>query len=832
MGKKGRRKYIQYYISMDLGFCHGPIDSCEQIYFKEKPVLAEDGSDRLTGQSSIAINKPDLFGGNEREGGIQGTVWFSNGDKDQLMPSVFAERVGLTRTTAPGYRGLCHIGLIGDKNSDRAGACVATNSPSVPNMWARLRRASRTLGINQPIIVSSVGFYDSNPIAMIHEAAINSDWGMGGDADDLYAPSFTYAAQICADEKLGLSAFWDRQTTIEEFIAEILDHINGLYFYDPYIGKAKIKLLRDDYDRDSLTQYGPDNANLISFRRKLWGETVNEVTVNFTDAKTGETDSVTYQDIGNIAMQGDVIPQKKSYPYVQSKDIAADLCKRDLQTGAAPLATVQLEVDRTVWKELPGDVIKFKWEPYQIANTYLRVLEVDWGNVTDSKIRVNLIEDIFSFQLAEFELPGGGEWVDPDQDPNSADYLEFPYMFFSVPYTLIQQDFGDRAAPFIENDDNYPVTMVGAIVTPYATKRDDDGNPLPDQHDFQSFYLYMDGTTPTGEKDWIPLGEKTITGHARLGEALPQAPQSRIWIEAKAGGDGPEVGRYCIISNEREEIAEWVMMLEDYGDGSWEVARGVLDTVPRAWPKGVPLYFISESWDGYDLGNNVAYTDEHYKIQPRTSKGLRDLDGCDELITNRPDRHYRPYRPANVKLETIRFGLLDESQGRRTRLDPSDDTWEPREWTVRISWANRNRKMEDSVVRRWTDGDVTPEDGQTTTILIFGSSRTSAGGSGGSMGPPPGTAPHPWGEIARISGLTGTSFDLDIYDYTMQFEDLAIQVMSERDGLESLQGVVIDLSLYIKGYGSDWGYAWGGWPGTQNLDTITGDTYLPRPTSE
>lgn len=100
------------------------------------------------------------------------------------------------------------------------------------------------------------------------------------------------------------------------------------------------------------------------------------------------------------------------------------------------------------------------------------------------------------------------------------------------------------------------------------------------------------------------------------------------------------------------------------------------------------------------------------------------------------------------------------------------------------------------------------------------------------MGPPPGTDPHPWGEIARISGLTGTSFDLDIYDYTMQFEDLAIQVMSERDGLESLQGVVIDLSLYIKGYGSDWGYAWGGWPGTQNLDTISGDTYLPRPTSE
>lgn len=828
--KKGRKKYVQYFLSWDMGFCHGPVDSVEQVYFKEKPVFPEDGSGRvMTPNLVVPINQPELFGGDEREGGIQGDLHVFLGGPDQLQNQAFCDRIGWAINTAPGYRGLVHIGLFGNNVSDNAGACIAANSPSVPPMWARFRRGSYELATNQPIIVNSNNSYDTNPVSFIYEAAINYDWGMGGSPDDLHLPSFIYAANYLGNEGIGISGLWDRQNTIEDFIAEILDHINALYFYDPYIGKARIKLLRNDYDVNSLTQFGPDNCNLLSFRRKLWGETINEVTVNYTDGKTEESASVTFQDPGNVAMQGDVVAQTKSYPFFRTADVASLAAMRDLQTGTAPLASVEFEALRTDWNHLPGDVIKFKWEPYGIENTILRVLEVDWGTVNNAKIKVSLIEDIFSFQLASYNPSQPPIWEDPDQDPNSGDFFDVPAFFFAAPYTLIQQDLSLFAQGNL-GDDKYPQTVIGAVVTPYPLKIDPvTGQPLPDQHDMQSFFLHVDGTDPVGNPTWVNVGEKNITGHAVLDEGLPQAAISVMKIRDKRGGEGPRVGRYCIISDRSEYRSEWVMMLEDLGDGSWRVARGVLDTVPRKWDADTRLFFISWSFDAYDMGNTLAFENEHLKIQPRTSKGLRDLDLCPDRVTNRPDRHYLPYRPANVSIETVYFGGWDETQGRWTG-DEEDDTWEPRRWMIRVTWARRNRTLEDARVRLWTDPDVEPEPGQTTTILIFGS-RMATFGEGGSMGPPTGPEEKPWGEIGRIDGIVGTYHDIDIWAYTQQYEDLAIQVMSQRGEFESLQGLVIDLGLYVKGFGSDYGYAYGGWVPDDSVNRIKGVLSLPKLTS-
>lgn len=100
--------------------------------------------------------------------------------------------------------------------------------------------------------------------------------------------------------------------------------------------------------------------------------------------------------------------------------------------------------------------------------------------------------------------------------------------------------------------------------------------------------------------------------------------------------------------------------------------------------------------------------------------------------------------------------------------------------------------MEDSVVRRWDEADVLPEDGQTTDLII-----TYIGG---------GTE-----TVERVTGLTGTSYTIQV-ENTGQIERLKIKAVAMRDGLESFTGHEITVQLYKKGYGSDWSHFFGGWP--------------------
>jgi hypothetical protein len=837
-GKSNSTIYYEYYISMHFGWCHGPIDQLMQVYFQEKAAL--DAGQEMSGPGSLKIKKTDLFGGFEREGGIIGTIDWRPGTMDQMQSDEMAQRYGYAKENMPGYRGLANLAFHGDSNSDQDGGSVGTNNPQVPSMWARLRRSSKTLGVNTAIIPSPDGvWYNSNPATMLHEILFDGQWGMGADNDDIEIPSFTGSAQTLFDEKFGMSLAWTKQTTIEALCQEILDHINGMMFFNPYTAKMNLKLIRNDYDRATLPSMGPDNAVLKSFQRKLWGETVNEIIVTWTDPTDGtEADTtITYQDPGNIAMQGTVSSETRNYYGIRDETLAANTCMRDLQSSSAPLATISLECLRTNWKHLdgtpimPGDCIKFVWPEYGIVQTILRVLEIDWGTVDSSKLTVNLIEDIFSFDLAQFALPGGPVWTDPAADPNGTGYLQLKAKFFSAPYTQLQQDLGEDAEDALI-DSNYPRIVIGCMVTPdkpiYA-----DGVLVSGQADLQSFIMNTPTVNTLGDPDWLSQGDKSLTAKATLFTSLVPEVRSTLQFKDKYGGEGPQVGRYAIIGNQTSDEfnEEWIMWESQIDDTTWFVRRGVLDTVPANWSGGSIIWFLGESWDAYDRSDTLADVEEEYALQARTSKGIQDFANATHFTTVRPDRPYRPYRPANVKLDGVSFqktpstttlfdyGLLDYSQKIDWGLD-TDDQNEPRapHWTINCSWANRNRKMEENVVLAWDQGDVSPEDGQTTEIWIY--AKKDATGSYGR---------HPEDDtpLDKVVGLTGTSFTLDIVAYTSQLLNMSLRFMSRRGDFVSLQGAPVNLSLYVKGYGSDWDYLYGGWPADAVLHEFEGDIVLP-----
>jgi len=86
---------------------------------------------------------------------------------------------------------------------------------------------------------------------------------------------------------------------------------------------------------------------------------------------------------------------------------------------------------------------------------------------------------------------------------------------------------------------------------------------------------------------------------------------------------------------------------------------------------------------------------------------------------------------------------------------------------VVVTWSNRNRLTEDTVVLPWTGAAVTPETGQTTTVVVKNATSGAV--------------------ITTIDGLTGGTYNL-LKTAFGSAEVGIVRVTSKRDGYESLQG--------------------------------------------
>lgn len=64
-------RYWRYFMGVQIvSLCQGPVDAIRRIIVGER----EAWSGLVTDNSTIYINKPELFGGDDREGGVIGNV--------------------------------------------------------------------------------------------------------------------------------------------------------------------------------------------------------------------------------------------------------------------------------------------------------------------------------------------------------------------------------------------------------------------------------------------------------------------------------------------------------------------------------------------------------------------------------------------------------------------------------------------------------------------------------------------------------------------------------------------------------------------------------------
>jgi hypothetical protein len=101
-GSKKQTIGYRYYLGMHFILCHGPIDSISRIRIEKKTAWIGFN----TG-GSITIDKPTMFGGDEKEGGIQGTIDIEMGAASQVQNSYLTSVLG---AIIPAYRGL--VGVV------------------------------------------------------------------------------------------------------------------------------------------------------------------------------------------------------------------------------------------------------------------------------------------------------------------------------------------------------------------------------------------------------------------------------------------------------------------------------------------------------------------------------------------------------------------------------------------------------------------------------------------------------------------------------------------------------------------------------------------------
>ncbi len=111
MGGSSKKQTVgyRYRMGLHLVLCQGPVDAVQEIQMGDRTAWGDADRAPLSsghGLSSLSINKPTLFGGDEREGGVVGTIDVLPGGPSQGRNDYLMARLG---SAIPAFRGVLSL---------------------------------------------------------------------------------------------------------------------------------------------------------------------------------------------------------------------------------------------------------------------------------------------------------------------------------------------------------------------------------------------------------------------------------------------------------------------------------------------------------------------------------------------------------------------------------------------------------------------------------------------------------------------------------------------------------------------------------------------------
>lgn len=665
----------RYHFGTHMGIGRGPIDALVEVQVGDR--TAWTGS--LAATASVGIDQPNLFGGDDKEGGIAGTLTLLMGDAGQTVHGGLAAMLG---GLVPAFRGVATIFFDG----------LMCSGGAYPKQWKfRVRRALKGWHGDNPwyparavVPMGPQGAIQAmNPAHILYECWTNPDWGRGLAAARLDIPAWTVAADRLHAEGFGLCIKWSRQDTLASFMQGIIDHIGAVQYPDRTTGLIVLKLIRDDYNASTLPQYTPTTGLLGIDEDEVGAQpaATNEVVVRYKDPITNQQGQVRVRNLAAIhaANGGGVNTATKDYPGVPTPQLALRLAQRDLKASSGFLKKFRVRLDRRAYKIAPGAVFRIADTDRGISNIVLRAGRVEYGTLTEGTITVTAIQDVFGLPATSFVGVQPSGYVPPDMTPALIQHRRF----WEAPYVQHALFRGAANAAALPQGYAWPTSMA-VRPTPLA----------------QSYEMYK-GTIFVGNGSFCPSGVLTAA-----------MTRQTTLIVLSGGVELGEVaaGSAALIDDEIVRVGS-----VNAATGAVTVARGCADTVPAPHAAGARVFFFGGYLGGGMQADWLAGDTVRAQLLTRTGAGLTALTAAplDTMIV--VHRQFRPYPPGRLIVNG--------------RAYPAAVTGTE----VSVGWAHRDRITQADQLIDTEAGNIGPEGGVTYRVRFYSGTvlrRTYSGVAG------------------------------------------------------------------------------------------------------
>lgn len=764
----------RYFLGMHMGICRGPVDSLVEIRVGDKKAwplaitTPDEGTDQYVGigldehgegifvwvpatysyieesppvteSSSIMIRAPGLFGGDEKEGGIEGQLDVMMGEDTQLVNPRLAAMLGNSLVSA--FRGMFTLFYDG---------LVCSMNP-YPKAWKfRVRRALKgwdgdvfypatavmDIVVMQPkvaggpIVANHIAAM--NPAHIIWECCTNRDWGRGLTPDLLDEAAFTAAADTLYNEGFGLCLAWTREDTVDAFIQRVIDHIGAVLYVSRSTGRLVLELLRNDYVVGDLPLLTTTTGILtIEDDDASASQTlINELVVKMMDPLSGGERQVRVQNIGSMQASEAILSKSVDYPGIPTVALATRVAQRDLRICGTPLRRFKMTMDRRAYALVPGGLFRFTDTLRGITNMVMRIGRLE--DTPDSQLLITAIQDIFGLPAVSYvsgatNSAGGLEPAAPEDAIGAISEQSYIGILRWKTTTELGALTGDEAY----------VMLMGARPSLQS----------------QNYDVYTGNNTIGFKKRntgiWTPAAVLT----ADITELGTTLYISNVTLPNPVL---PVAGIPAIIGDEWVRLDAW-----NAETSTFTIARGVGDTIPEHHSSGDMLWLISKGV-GIDPTIYVETDVIEGRLLTNTAGGQLAVPDATPHSITLVGRWIRPYPPGLVKVNDRVFPEA---------APPTAD--------FTVTWAMRNRLTQADRMIPYTSTTITPESGQTATILV----REGLGGSGT--------------VVRTVTGITSDTWSYSTANWIADGSPvpLTIELFSDRDGFDSWKHYLIPITF-------------------------------------
>lgn len=667
------------------------------------------------------------------------------------------------------------------------------------------------------------GFPRANPAAFLYELFATRGYHEEADDSIMDAESFLTAARIFSKEGLGVSFYDANADGFNDIIAQVCNHASCGVVLDRRTGKFVIRVMRHrsvfeglwsgrPAPRPELRSFvlTPSNADITGeIRTRVAAELASSMTVKYTVDETEEMGIINLMSQAAIAISGGARNEDRDYSLFRDSAAAITAGKRELAFASTPMTTFDAVLSREAWDLNLFDIINVSWpdEPAIHGKQFL-VAEISYGDTKNREITVTLAEhvaDIVHPNDVEIatrlqERRHGATSVAPKVERHYPTPMSAPMLIASgVTRERVEQMDEDGvvtfahlvssgsnldAATVFQHPIGTPVPEDGDLIEP--TPRAAVVDPLPGGEAFSTLNFY-DLDFGANAKD-VNVGDKlifvrnTIPGVTLIPIADDfqtgnrGAISANIQLRKYASGDGPEspnvaVGSAALALDPEsdtmhigyglrpyytEEVTEITQL--DRSTGQITIKRGIHDTVPAPifpghmhvyhWRRGLPVPTAGDM-PAVSGGNHATVILPQNAGQP----SKRRVQGAN-INPVRGTVFSRATLPARPAAATISDGVdtVGFAQGKLVLEEAVP---------VTLSWAPRNRMLDDANPAAWNQGPVTPEEGTFYYVRLWRRIRGRKGQHQIINGMPQ-LIPSTANAVAVWTGITGTSFTIPV----------------------------------------------------------------------